>query len=291
MMRPVIFDTDIGTDVDDILALVILAKAPELKLVGVTTVYGDTAFRAKIAKATTYLLGREDIEIVPGERHTLSGRQIHWAGHEGEGVPHLDSFEAKAKQPAPTYIGESAESFDGELEVIATGPLTNIARAIVAAPASCARIKHLYIMGGAFWMNRAEHNIKCDADAARVVFGSGIPITIIGLDLTLRVWLGQNDLPQIAALPNGLGPLLENQLLRWWEYRDVKGSSPHDPLAALAMVRPDLFRFENYDIDVHDEPSAPGFTRVVNRELGKIRVGADVFARTAEQEIVKRIVA
>ena len=290
-MRPVIFDTDIGTDVDDILALVILAKAPELKLVGVTTVYGDTAFRAKIAKATTHLLGREEIEIIPGERQTLSGRQIHWAGHEGEGVPDVDSFEVKAKQPAPTYIGESAESFDGELEVIATGPLTNIARAIVAAPASCARIKHLYIMGGAFWMNRAEHNIKCDADAARVVFGSGIPITIIGLDLTLRVWLGQNDLPQIAALPNGLGPLLENQLLRWWEYRDVKGSSPHDPLAALAMVRPELFRFENYDIDVHDEQSAPGFTRVVNREHGKIRVGADVFARTAEQEIVKRIVA
>ena len=57
------------------------------------------------------------------------------------------------------------------------------------------------------------------------------------------------------------------------------------------MVRPELFRFENYDIDVHDEASAPGFTTVVNRENGKIRVGVDVFARTAEQEIVKRIVA
>src|SRR5260370_40542542 len=77
-MRPIIFDTDIGTDVDDILALVLLAKAPELKLLGVTTVYGDTAFRAKIAKATTHLLDREDIAIVPGERHTLSGRQEHW---------------------------------------------------------------------------------------------------------------------------------------------------------------------------------------------------------------------
>jgi purine nucleosidase len=290
-MRPVIFDTDIGTDVDDILALVLLAKAPELKLLGVTTVYGDTAFRAKIAKVTTHLLGREDIVIVPGERHTLSGRQIHWAGHEGDGVPQVDSFEVKEKQPAPNYIVESAEALDGELEVIATGPLTNIARAITAAPASCARIKHLYIMGGAFWMNRAEHNIKCDADAARVVFGSGIATTVVSLDLTLRVWLGKNDLPQIAALPNGLGPLLENQLIRWWEYRHVEGSSPHDPLAALAMVRPELFRFENYDIDVHDEASAPGFTTVVNRENGKIRVGVDVFARTAEQEIVRRIVA
>jgi purine nucleosidase len=290
-MRPVIFDTDIGTDVDDILALVLLAKAPELKLLGVTTVYGDTTFRAKIAKITTHLLGREDIVIVPGEEQTLSGRQVHWAGHEGEGVPQVDSFEIKGQQSAPKYLIETAEALDDELEVIATGPLTNIARAITASPASCARIKHLYIMGGAFWMQRAEHNIKCDADAARVVFGSGIAMTVISLDLTLRVWLGKNDLPQIAALPNGLGALLENQLIRWWEYRQIVGSSPHDPLAAVAMVRPELFRFENYDIEVHDEASAPGFTRVLNRETGKIRVGVDVFARTAEQEIVKRIVA
>jgi purine nucleosidase len=290
-MRPVIFDTDIGTDVDDILALVLLAKAPELNLLGVTTVYGDTAFRAKIAKATTQMLGRKDIAIVPGEQRTVSGRQIHWAGHEGEGIPQVDSFEVKAKQPAPSYIGETADALGGELEVIATGPLTNIARAITAAPASCAKIKHLYIMGGAFWINRAEHNIKCDAEAARVVFGSGISMTVISLDLTLRVWLGKKDLPRIAALPNGLGPLLENQLIRWWEHRQVEGSCPHDPLAALAMVQPELFRFEKYDIDVHDEASAPGFTTVVNPENGKIRIGVDVLARTAEQEIVKRIVS
>jgi purine nucleosidase len=290
-MRPVIFDTDIGTDVDDILALVLLAKAPELSLLGVTTVYGDTEFRAKIAKATTQMLGRKDIVIVPGEQRTVSGRQVHWAGHEGEGVPDLDSFAVQAEQSAPSYIGETAEAFEGELEVIATGPLTNIARAIIAAPAACARIKHLYIMGGAFWMNRAEHNIKCDADAARVVFGSGIAMTVVSLDLTLRVRLEKDDLPQIAALSNGLGPLLKDQLIRWWEYTHVEGNSPHDPLAALAMVRPELFRFENYDIEVHDEASAPGFTTLVNREKGNIRVGTDVFARTAEQEIVRRIVA
>jgi len=74
-------------------------------------------------------------------------------------------------------------------------------------------------------MDRAEHNIKCDADAARVVFGSGVPMTVISLDLTIRVWLFKNDLPQIAALANGLGPLLENQLIRWWEYRQVEGSN------------------------------------------------------------------
>src|SRR5207237_70089 len=89
-MRPVIFDTDIGTDVDDILALVLLAKAPELQLIGVTTVYGDTLLRARIAQVTCDLLQRKEIAVVPGESRTLTGRQIFWAGQEGYGMPGLD---------------------------------------------------------------------------------------------------------------------------------------------------------------------------------------------------------
>jgi purine nucleosidase len=290
-MRPVVFDTDIGTDVDDILALVLLAKAPELKLVGVTTVYGNTNLRAKIAKKTTQMLGRDDIQIIPGESLPVSGRQVHWAGHEGEGIPNLDAIEIGPEQSGSRYIGETAEALHGELEVIATGPLTNIARAINEAPGSCAKIKRLFIMGCAFWMNQAEHNVKCDADAARIVFASGIPTSVISLDLTLRVWLGKDELPRIAALPNGLGPMLENQLIRWWEYGHGTGSSPQDPLAGLMMVRPDLFRFENWDIEVYEKPSAPGFTRVTNRGIGKIRIAVDVFPRAAEQEIVSRIAA
>lgn len=288
-MRPVIFDTDIGTDVDDILALVVLAKAPELNLLGVTTVYGDTFFRAKIAILTAKMLGRTDIEVLPGEQETLSGRQIHWAGHEGEGIPDVAQIHVRTDLSGPEYIIQMAERFPGELEVLATGPLTNIAKAISMAPSSCAKIKHLYIMGGAFWMNRAEHNIKCDATAARIVFQSGLPITAIGLDLTLQVWLGKSELAQIAALPNGLGPLLENQILRWWEYRHTDSSNPHDPVAALAMIYPDLFVFENWDVEVQDKETAPGFTRALNKGFGKIRLGVDILAGTAGREIVSRI--
>ena len=133
-MRPVIFDTDIGTDVDDILALVLLAKAPELNLRGITTVYGDTLLRAKIAQVTARLLGRTDLAILPGAQQTLSGRQIHWAGHEGEGVPDLLKSEIHVSQSVEEYIAENAERFPGELEILATGPLTNIAKAITAAP-------------------------------------------------------------------------------------------------------------------------------------------------------------
>jgi purine nucleosidase len=290
-MRPVIFDTDIGTDVDDILALTLLAKAPELNLIGVTTVYGDTSLRSKIARVTCDLLGRNDVAVRTGQKDTLTWRQIHWAGHEGYGVPGLDKAEVPASPAAIDYLLESAGRFPGELEILATGPLTNIASAIKQDAARFSQIKHLYLMGGAYWLDRAEHNIKCDPEAAKIVFESGIRITAIGLDLTLRVLLNAQDLRRIAQLGDGIGRLLEDQILRWWDSKQITTNHPHDPLAALAMVRPDLFRFENWDVNVTNDGRIEGLTRLQEPTWGNVQIGSDVFARTAEQEIVRRIVS
>ena len=145
-------------------------------------------------------------------------------------------------------------------------------------------------MGGAFWMDRYEHNIRCDPEAARIVFASGIPITAIGLDLTLRVRLDRKDVEKIAQIGGGLGPLLEDQILRWWELWQVTWNHPHDPLAALAMVRPDLFIFETWDVEIAAEGRREGLTRLVENKNGNTRIGFDVLARTAEREIVRRIV-
>ena len=132
-MCPVIFDTDIGTDVDDILALVLLAKAPELQLIGVTTVYGDTVLRGRIAQVTCDLLQRKEIAVVPGERQTLTGRQIFWAGQEGYGIPGLDKVRISESISAFS-TDQSSERYGNDLEVLATGPLTNIAAAIAKGP-------------------------------------------------------------------------------------------------------------------------------------------------------------
>ena len=290
-MRPVIFDTDIGTDVDDILALAVLAKSPELNLIGVTTVYGDTPLRARITKVTCNLLGCTDTDVLIGEKETLTGRQIAWAGHEGYGVPNLNKAEISTTPGAVDYLLEKANRFAGELEVLATGPLTNIAGAIKKDADAFSKINHLYLMGGAFWLNRPEHNIKSDPEAAKIVFDSGIPITAIGLDVTLRVLLEADDLREIAKVGQGVGALLEDQILRWWELRNISANHLHDPLAALAMLRPDLFVFENWDVDVASEGRTEGLTRLRPPAKGKTRIAADVFARTAQQEIVRRIVS
>jgi purine nucleosidase len=288
-MRPVILDTDIGSDVDDILALVMLAKSPELDLVGITTVYGDTLHRARIAKATCAMLQRPEVKIIAGAPKPLSGRQVYWAGHEGEGIPGLETFSFDTSVKAEEYLVASAEQSPGELEILAIGPLTNIAKAIELSAAFKSGVKHLYIMGGAFWLDRPEHNIRCDVDAAQIVFESGIPITAVGLDLTLRVWITEKDVQSIAAMPSSLGAILAEQIRSWWSFRDLDKNNPHDPLAALAMIHPQLFRFEHADVRVGRQGPEFAKTMVSNLEKGSVRIASDVLALTAEKEIVRRI--
>src|ERR1700751_866078 len=159
-MRPVIFDTDIGTDVDDILALTVLAKSPELNLIGVTTVYGDTPLRARITKVTCDLIQRPDIDILVGEKETLTRRQVSWAGHEGYGVPDLDQAQVSDNPGAVDYLLEKANRFPGELQTLATGPLSNIASAIKKDAVTFSKINHLYLMGGAYWLRPRQTKLK-----------------------------------------------------------------------------------------------------------------------------------
>ena len=133
----------------------------------------------------------------------------------------LDSISIDTSINAEEYLVASAEQMSGELEILAIGPLTNIARAIQLSPEFKSRVKHLYIMGGAFWLDRPEHNIRCDVNAAQIVFASGIPLTAVGLDLTLRVWITEQDVQQISLLPNQLGKALEDEIRSWWTSREV----------------------------------------------------------------------
>jgi purine nucleosidase len=288
-MRPVILDTDVGSDVDDLLALVMLAKSPELDLVGITTVYGDTILRARIARAMCDLLERPDMDIIPGAPKPISGRQVYWAGDEGEGIPDLEAIPIESAKKAEVYLVEKATERAGEIEILAIGPLTNIANAIQLSMEFTKQVKRLWIMGGSYWLERPEHNVKCDADAAQIVFDSGIPITAVGLDLTLRVWITEKDVKRISDSPHELGKVLENQIRAWWASRALDRNHPHDPLAALSMIRPDLFRFEYCDVTICRSGRDYGRTFISNCGTGKVRIASDAFIRTAEKEIVDRL--
>ena len=289
-MRPVILDTDIGTDVDDILALVLLARAPELQLIGVTTVYGDTLLRAKMTRQVLDRLGRSDVPIGIGASETMTGRPVWWAGHEGQGIPGLDLVQLDAGNTAKDLLHRAATEHRGNLDLFAIGPLTNVAQAILADDSFAASLHHLYIMGGAFWMERPEHNIKCDPEAADVVFRSGIPMTVCGLDVTQRVWLREDDMAQIREAADGIGPVLEDQVRRWWAFKGAHENNLHDPVAILPAIRPELFRFEQCDVRVELDGTELGRTRLERCGEGTTQLAADVEVEAAEHEIIRRLV-
>lgn len=286
--RPVILDTDIGTDVDDILALTLIAKLPELELLGVTTVYGDTRLRAQMCRYVCNQLGLEDVPVFAGEQQTLTGRDIFWAGHEGKGVPGLEDIPVMDGD-AVSWLVETARQYNGELEIAAIGPLTNIARAIQRDPGFGANLKRLYLMGGAFYREYPEHNIKCDPEAAEVVFDSGIPITVSGLDVTTVVFFREPEVTAIGKSNGELGESLEQQLRIWWEYTGEKQNNPHDPLAVLAMVRPDLFTWNTGEIEVGLGDTDLAFTRPEHRADGSVNIAAGVDAPAAEAEMLRII--
>jgi purine nucleosidase len=135
--------------VDDLLALVFLAHARELSLQGVTTVYGDTLLRARIAATAWQRTGNPDIPIIPGATDPLSGRPIFWCGHEGENIPSLATARVERSKTAERFLNQNSHLYSGELEILPIGPLTNIAKAILGDSGFASRVKRLYLMGGA----------------------------------------------------------------------------------------------------------------------------------------------
>lgn len=269
-------DTDIGTDVDDLLALALILGSEEAEVPLVTTVYGDVELRARIVAKAYAAAGRPAPRIVPGLSETLSGRDVWWPGHEGSTIDDLDAHAFTADGDA---IGELA----AHDRVVAIGPLTDIAAAVGTAGA---RIADIMLMGGEFHRGIVEHNIRCDVTAAQRTFASSATITVIGLEQTERVRLERSDLDLIAS-SGPLGALLANEMKRFWEFAEQDYNVPHDPLAVLAVLRPELFAFDTGTVTVADD----GVTSFTRSREGRHRVVTDMDVPTVASQLRRRILA
>ncbi|GAA1611151.1 nucleoside hydrolase [Kribbella sancticallisti] len=274
MATSVVLDTDIGTDVDDALALAVILGSPELELAGVTTVYGDVLLRARMVARVAGIVGHEVGPIVPGLAEPRSGRELFWAGHEGSLMPDLDQEQVNEQVDAIGLLAESAT-------VVAVGPLTNVAAA-VERPGH--RIEQLFVMGCDFSLAEAEHNIKCDIDAAAAVFASGVPATVIGLDQTLRVRLDAAVVAEIEAAGE-LGRLLAAEMRQFWKFMAADSNAPHDPAAVLMLVEPELFTFRTGVIEIVSD----GFSRFTASGVGPHRIVTDLDTEAVARRIVARI--
>jgi purine nucleosidase len=278
--HPLVLDTDIGTDVDDILALSMILGSPELDLTAVTTVYGDVRLRARMIARTFAVAGAARPAIVPGLGPTRSGRPVWWPGHEGRLMADLDR-----------------ETIDDDLDAIdvlstartvaAIGPLTNIAAMTEAGRRTVDRV---VIMGGEFRDGRAEHNIVCDVDAADVVFRSGVAVTAVGLDQTERVRITEHSLETIESA-GPLGELLSAEVRQFWSFAQQDYNVPHDPVAVLAIARPDLFTTVRGRIAVVRSGPDAGATTFAPDPDGPHRVVTDLDTESVAAEIVSRIAA
>jgi len=296
-IKKILIDTDIGSDVDDAIAITLALKSPELEVVGITTVYGDTSLRARIALKLLKLIGKGHIPVAAGiEKPLLRERDIWWTGHEGKGI--LTEEDEKLKpieKHAVDFIIEKIMENPKEITLVTIGPLTNIATAIIKEPRIIENVKEIVMMGGvarifgnAPDLPYVEHNIKSDPEAAAVVFNSGIPITMVGLDVTMRVPIDRSHLKTIKNVGTPLTETLARLIEIWWDFLKSDSSPMHDPLAVSYCIKPEFLKTVNCEVLIETlGKHTTGQTIVIPNEDSSIKVAYDV----DEQEFLRLLMS
>ncbi|MBO7743764.1 nucleoside hydrolase [Paenibacillus sp. MWE-103] len=268
----IIIDTDIGDDIDDALAIAFALESPELDVLGITTVFKNVTARAKLAVRLLEHAGRADIPVYAGIGSPMLNKVD---------VNEIPNQYAKERDGDAAGFGTNGIDFmidtilksDGGITLVPIGPLTNIAIAILKEPALRSKVKEIVMMGGCYYSHLSEWNIRCDPEAARVVFESGIPIRAVGLDVTVQCVLTAEDADRLTTSPKRSAAYLPELLARW---RKVTDHHPmlHDPLAVCAVFDDRLLEFQQDDIVVETQGE---FTRgqTYNRSALYWRGGAD----------------
>jgi purine nucleosidase len=301
-----------GSDVDDALALaLILASPAALDLRVVTTVAGDTQTRAHIAAGLLSLAGRGDVEVCAGERRPLlrAPERFAWFGHEERCIAAAPAAPL-SPEPAPERIVRAARELPG-LELVAVGPLTNLARALALDPELPSRVAGLTVMGGHVREARigshvcppgVDYNLCSDPEASVAVLGAGFRTTLVTADVTLATWLNSADVLRLAQA----GPLARALAaqIRIWEpvqrriFTGLGGTlAPdnaaflHDPLTVLALIDAAPLHFERLRIVTTIEKGVLRTHELpLSAQLGsEMRVATAVDARRAARAIVDRL--
>ena len=263
-----IIDTDPGAD--DVLALIMALNSPELEILGLTTVEGNARLEHTTANALRLLeyMGRTEIPVYAGSSAPLEG-EFHHAyevhGEEGLTVRLPDTDMRPADGNAVDFIVETALAMPGELALFAVGPLTNVARALNKEGRLKDALQRVYIMGGqgdgsGNVTPYAEFNIWDDPYAANVVFGSGVPVTLLGLNISRQTSVARGDESWMSG--ETPGERLAAQVLEKWFDLDEEEHrarfSLHDPVTVMAALRPDLIETRAATLTVRTEGERVG---------------------------------
>jgi inosine-uridine nucleoside N-ribohydrolase len=258
----VIIDTDPG--VDDAFALLLAMRSPELKIEGITPVAGNVPLELTLPNALRMveIAGRTDIPVAAGARAPLVRRLVTAAYAHGEnGLGGAVFPEPKIKpvaEPAAEFIRQTVRKYPGEVTLITVGPLTNVATALNADAELAGMIRGLVMMGGSLSGGNitpaAEFNVYVDPEAARIVFQSGIPITMVGLDVTRKTSLTDEHVRQLEAAQNPVSQAAakigRNAIDHTRAQGFLVGPNMHDSLAVAAFLDPTILKWKEYYVDV-----------------------------------------
>ena len=272
----IILDCDPGQD-DAIAILLALGSPDEIELLGITAVAGNVPLRLTEVNARKILelAGRTEIPVWRGcHRPLVETLETAEYVHGESGLNGVDL-------PAPAMPLQPGHAVDALIEMVMgaepksitlcpVGPLTNVAMAILKEPDFAARVKEVVLMGGAIGLGNvtpaAEFNIYVDPHAAKVVFESGIPITMLGLDVTHQALVNRSRLEAIRALDTPVG-LAAAGLVDFFNRFDseryaVDGAPLHDPCVIARLIDPDIFTGKPCHVAIEIEGRSKGRTNV-----------------------------
>jgi inosine-uridine nucleoside N-ribohydrolase len=258
----VIIDTDPG--VDDALALLLAMRSPELKIEAITPVAGNVPLDLTLPNALRMveIAGRTDIPVAAGARAPLMRRLVTATYAHGEnglgGAVFPEPTTKPVAMPAAEIIRQIVRKYPGEVTLITIGPLTNIATALNADPDLAGMVRALVMMGGSLSGGNitpaAEFNVYVDPEAARIVFQSGIPVTMVGLDVTRRTSLTDEHVRTLEAAQNPVSQAAakigRNAINHNRERGYLVGPNMHDSLAVAGFLDPAILKLQDYYVDV-----------------------------------------
>ncbi len=289
--KKIIFDTDLGGDIDDAFAHALVQISPEFEVLGITVADGPTLARARASCRMLYEAGQEHVPVAVG-RPTRQGSkpppQLSW----GEGFERYRPI----KRGAADFIIETLRKYPHQVTIISVGPVTNLADAIDKDPEAWKLVKEVYSMFGSFYMGyggdprpSAEWNVVADVASSQKFMTSGVPITLAGLDVTTMVKFSAERRLQLLYRNSPLTDAI-SALYTLWSIDKPDGRTPtlFDPVAVAMAITDEFVTSREAHVRVTDE----GYTvidesRTPNCKIG-MRVSTEKFIDWLTRRLLKQ---
>lgn len=262
-MEKVLFDTDIGTDIDDSLALAYLLKEPQCKLLGVTTVTSFPELRASMVSAICRNAGRNDVPIHVGCSQSLLIDVPQNSAEQAKAIGAWGHATFERKNTAIDFLYQTILDNPGEVTLLAVGPMTNVAVLFATHPDIATKLKKLVLMCGKFEQGGGpEWNALNDPHATAITYGRGFqskpPLHYsCGLDVTTKCKLDRDVVREKFKLYPILGPVRD--FAEVWFSRSQTVTF-HDPLAAVSVFHPDVCKWRDVRVEISTLPPTAGYT-------------------------------